>query len=88
VVVGAARSAGHYRKSATPPDGYTLLYYGASTLINTSIASFGTGSASHLAGELACLPPSSRQRIPDRPTDHGGRFKVRGLLPRLVSRLM
>jgi tripartite-type tricarboxylate transporter receptor subunit TctC len=117
VVVGAARSAGHYRKSArgqhdiaaqavinSPPDGYTLLYYGASTLINTSmfpnlpfdvrrdiapvsglaafpmvlvahpsvpaktvaeliahakanpgkvtIASFGTGSASHLAGEL------------------------------------
>ena len=117
MVVRAARSAGHYpnRPGAStnisaqavinsPPDGYTLLFYSASTLINTSMfrnlpfdvrrdiapvsglvvypmvlvahpsvpaktvaeliahaktspgkvtmASFGTGSASHLAGEL------------------------------------
>jgi len=34
------------------------------------------------------LPPSSRQRIPGRPTDGGDRFTPRGLLPRLFSRLM
>jgi len=33
------------------------------------------------------LPPSSRQRIPGRPTE-GDRFMPRGLLPRLFSRLM
>ena len=30
------------------------------------------------------LPPSSRQRIPGRPTE-GDRFMPRGLLPRLFS---
>ena len=117
MVVGAARSAGHIENRPgastnisaqavinSPPDGYTLLFYGASTVVNTIIfpnlpfdvhrdiapvsglvaypmvlvanpsvpaktvaeliahaktnpgkvtmASFGTGSASHLAGEL------------------------------------
>jgi len=33
------------------------------------------------------LPPSSRQRIPGRPTEGDG-FMPRGLLPRLFSRLM
>jgi hypothetical protein len=33
------------------------------------------------------LPPSTRQRIPGRPTG-GDRFTPRGLLPRLFSRLM
>ncbi len=37
---------------------------------------------------MACPPPSSRQRIPDRPTKSGDRFKLRGLLPRLYSRLL
>ena len=37
---------------------------------------------------MACPPPSSRQRIPGRPTKSGDRFKLRGLLPRLYSRLL
>jgi hypothetical protein len=37
---------------------------------------------------MACPPPSSRQRIPDRSTKSGDRFKLRGLLPRLYSRLL
>ncbi|HVI68795.1 MAG TPA: hypothetical protein VM910_40455 [Bradyrhizobium sp.] len=37
---------------------------------------------------MACPPPSPRQRIPGRPTDAGDRFKPRGLLPRLYSRLL
>ena len=37
---------------------------------------------------MACPPPSPRQRIPSRPTDAGERFKPRGLLPRLYSRLL
>jgi hypothetical protein len=36
---------------------------------------------------MAYPPPSSRQRIPGRPTG-GDRFTPRGLLPRLFSRLM
>jgi len=34
------------------------------------------------------LPPSSRQRIPGRPTGRGDRFTPRGPLPRLLSRVM
>ena len=34
---------------------------------------------------MACPPPSSRQR---NPTQSGDRFKLRGLLPRLYSRLL
>jgi hypothetical protein len=37
---------------------------------------------------MACPPPSSRQRIPDRPTKSGDRFKLRGPLPQLYSRLL
>jgi hypothetical protein len=37
---------------------------------------------------MACPPPSPRQRNPDRPTKSGDRFKLRGLLPRLYSRLL
>jgi hypothetical protein len=37
---------------------------------------------------MTCPPPSSRERIPDRPTKSGDRFKLRGLLPRLYSRLL
>jgi hypothetical protein len=34
---------------------------------------------------MACPPPSSRQR---NPTKSGDRFKLRGLLPQLYSRLL
>ena len=37
---------------------------------------------------MACPPPSPRQRNPGRPTKSGDRFKLRGLLPRLYSRLL
>jgi hypothetical protein len=37
---------------------------------------------------MACPLPSPRQRIPGRPTKSGDRFKLRGLLPRLYSRLL
>jgi len=37
---------------------------------------------------MVCPPPSPRQPIPGRPTDGGERFKPRGLLPRLYSRLL
>lgn len=37
---------------------------------------------------MACPPPSSRQRIPGRPAKPGDRFKLRGLLTRLYSRLL
>jgi hypothetical protein len=37
---------------------------------------------------MAYPPPSFRQRIPGRPPDGGDRFRPRGLLPRLFSRLL